>query len=179
MHTVLLSHGTAASMIPRKNTNLATVQTQRHLPDVDIFTPATRTFFFQVFVILAKMSRLLVSKNLNTLKSIKTWFPTFLIHPLSLKTPPFACLRTLKVFVSLAAEIVWNLLWRYQNRIHSYYFRMFFLGNVKVWAVVKTVISIFENYGYLHISESLLSFQSLRYDIAVLLRCIRSVNVDT
>ena len=45
------------------NTSHAVVQTQHHLPDVDIIIPVTRKFFFQVFVILAKMSRLLVRKK--------------------------------------------------------------------------------------------------------------------
>ena len=83
------------------NTNHVTVQRQHHLPVVDIISPATRKFFFQVFVVLAKMSRLLVSKKLKMIKSIRTWFPTFPIYPLSLKTPPLACLQTLKVLLFL------------------------------------------------------------------------------
>ena len=79
------------------NAKHAEVQTQLHLPDVDIITPATQKFFFQVIIILAKMSRLLVNKNLKMIKSIRTWFTTFPVHPLSPKTPPLACLQTSKV----------------------------------------------------------------------------------
>ena len=55
----------------------------------------------------------------------------------------------------LAAEIVWNLIWRQQSKIPSCYIKIFFLGTAKVWAAVKTIISIFENDGYLYMSESL------------------------
>ena len=82
----LPKRGTWLQMKEVNNTNHAMEQAQRHLLEVDIISPATRKFFCQVFVFLARMSRLLASKNLKMIKSVKICFSTFPnAHPCLLK----------------------------------------------------------------------------------------------
>ena len=105
-------------------------------------TTATRKFFFQVFVILAKMSRSLLSKKLKMIKSIKTWFAIFPVHPLSLKTHPLACIQTLNVCFSRCRDRLKPTLTSSKYNSLLLYLEIF-LGNAILWAAVTTFILFF------------------------------------
>ena len=73
------------------------------------------------------------------IKSVKSWFLTFPVHPLSPKTHLIACLQTLKVlFFSLqtSSEISSDVI---KIKFTVTYLEIF-QGNAIAWAAVKTYI---------------------------------------
>ena len=83
------------------NINIPTVKTLPHLPDFDIIAPVIRKFFFPSFRTFRQNEKIAGEQKIENEISNKTVFPTIPDHPMLPKTPPIACLQSLKVLFSV------------------------------------------------------------------------------